>query len=373
MSTESDQYDEHSWPADLVDQAEVQAWIAAVLPETLEVIGPICIHQAKEWGVTASFATIGPSGAREVVFKAEHLPLFASSGRTAELLARACPDAVPEILAWQAQELGNWALFAAFDGQPVDEDITLDTLTDIARTLAYIQVAVVNLPDQKVQEKLPCLDVRQLPALFETVIRDVRERHLAFWAGEGMKLAEQFGVPGDVLDILMRLKPCVTAWAEELLAGDWSYSIDHVDLHCGNVVRKRDGGILIYDWEEANLSCPFFSLDRLLDDARPLNLLIEDDWDSSAPVDTGNQLPYTAAERAVRSAYLREIPWGTFAARERGFDLAMCLSPIKTAYEAIRFAEELGWEEGSPHILAWALGRALPRWRAMLSLDGGSR
>jgi hypothetical protein len=133
------------------------------------------------------------------------------------------------------------------------------------------------------------------------------------------------------------------------------------------VVRKRDGGILIYDWEEANLSCPFFSLDRLLDDARPLHLRI------GSPINTSDQLPYTPAELAVRSAYLAEIPWGNYAERERGFDLAMCLGPIKTAYEAIGLAEALGWEEGSPHILAWALGRALPRWRAILSVAGGSR
>jgi Phosphotransferase enzyme family len=360
MLNESDQYDERSWPADLIDRAEVKAWIAAVLPEILEVKGPICVHQAKEWGVTASFAVVGQSGVREVVFKAEQLPLFAGSGRTAELLARACPGAVPEILAWQSHGEGNWALFAAFDGHPVEANITLDTLTEIARTLAHIQVAVVDLPDQKAREKLPRLDVRLLPRLYETVIRDVRERHLAYWAGEGIELAEQFSVPRDVLVILMQLKPSVIAWTEELLAGDWPNSIDHVDLHCGNVVRKRDGEILIYDWEEANLSCPFFSLDRLLDDARPLDLLI------GSSVDVSHQLPYTPAERAVRSAYLAEIPWGNPAERERGFDLAMCLGPIKTAYEAIGFAEALGWEEGCPHILAWALGRALPRWRAML-------
>jgi hypothetical protein len=356
------------WPADLLDQAEVKAWIAAVLPEMLDVIGPVCIHQAKEWGVTASFAVIGQFGAREVVFKAEQLPLFAGSGRTADLLTQACPGAVPELLAWQARGDGNWALFAAFDGQQIEEeDITLDVLTDIARTLAHIQVAVANLPDQLMREKLPRLDVRQLPMLYETVIRDVRERYLAYWASEGIKLAEQFDVPADVLAVLMQLKPAVAAWTEELLAGNWLYSIDHVDLYCGNVIRKRDGGILIYDWEEANLSCPFFSLDRLLDDAHPLSVLIQ------SPVDTGNRLPYTPVEHAVCSAYLAEIPWGNLSERERCFDLAMCLGPIKTAYEAIDFADALGWEEGSPHIVAWALGRALPRWRAMLQLFGSSR
>ena len=249
------EYDEHSWPDDLIDPGEVKAWIAAVVPETLEVIGPICIYQAKEWGVTASFAVAGWSGLCEVVFKAQMLRLFSGSGRTAELLAQTCPGAVPELLAWEAHGQGNWALFAAFDGEPVDGNVTLDTLTGIARTLARIQVAVVNLPAQK-RKLLPRLAVPLLPGLYATVIRDVKERQLAYWVDEGRELAEQFSIPTDVLATLLQLQPFVTAWTEELLAAGWPESIDHVDLHSGNAVRKPDGGILIYDWEEANLELP---------------------------------------------------------------------------------------------------------------------
>jgi hypothetical protein len=160
-----------------------------------------------------------------------------------------------------------------------------------------------------------------------------------------------------------RFRPCVAAWTDELLSGHWPDSLDHVDLHAENVIRTSTGGILIHDWEEANLSCPFFSLDRLLDDAREVD----------ESVSTPGSLLYTPAERAVRDAYLKALSWGDAARRERGFDLAMCLAPIKTAYEGIVLAETLGWEEGSPHITAWALGRALPRWRAMSATSTGGR
>jgi hypothetical protein len=349
--TVSDEYDEHAWHDDLVDKRAAREWIAAVLPETTQVVGPVYVHQAKEWGITASFLVSDLSGEREVIFKAQWLRLFASAAKIAELLDRACPGRVPQLLAWEPREDGAWSLFAAFEGQPIH---ALGELCEAARTLAEIQATVAALPAAE-RAILPRVGVRIVPRLYEAVLRDVRQRQLSFFAGEGSELAQQFGVPPDVVARMERFRPYIAAWADELLAGHWPESLDHVDLHAENIIRKTAGGILIYDWEEANLSCPFFSLDRLLDDARELE----------EPAAKPGGLLYTAAERAIRDAYLVALPWGDAAARERGFDLAMCLAPIKTAYEGMVLAETLGWEEGSPHITAWALGRALPRWSAL--------
>ena len=255
--------------------------------------------------------------------------------------------------------MAAWSLFAAFEGQPIH---TLGGLCEAARTLAKIQATVAALPAAE-RAAVPRVGVRLVPRLYEAVLRDVRERQLSFFEGEGSDLAQQFGVPLDVVARMDRFQPYIAAWTNELLAEHWPDSIDHVDLHTGNIIRKTAGGILIYDWEEANLSCPFFSLDRLLDDARELE----------EPASKPGSLLYTAAERAVRDAYLAALPWGDAAQRERGFDLAMCLAPIKTAYEGIVLAETLGWEEGSPHITAWALGRALPRWWALSATSTGGQ
>ena len=76
---ETDEIDEHTWPEELVAVGAVRAWIASALPGRPEVVGPILVHMAKEWGVTASFAVTGAGPAREVVFKACLLPRFAAS------------------------------------------------------------------------------------------------------------------------------------------------------------------------------------------------------------------------------------------------------------------------------------------------------
>jgi hypothetical protein len=353
----SDEYDEHAWHDDLVDKRAVCSWIAAVLPDIREVAGPVYVHQAKEWGVTASFLVTDHTSEREVIFTAQWLRLFSGAAKIAELLDRVCPGKVPQLLAWEPRGDGAWSLFAAFDGQPIQ---SLGDLCDAARTLAEIQAAVAAQPAVE-RAAIPRVGVRVVPRLYEAVLRDVRERQLSFFEGEGSHLAEQFEVPPDVVARMEWLRPHIAAWTDELLGGQWPDSLDHVDLYRGNIIRQPAGGILIYDWEEANLSCPFFSLDRLLDDARELE---EPD---SRP---GSAL-YTAAERVVRDAYLAALPWGDAAGRERGFDLAMCLAPIKTAYESIVLAETLGWEEGCPHITAWALGRALPRWWSMSASSRG--
>jgi hypothetical protein len=363
--TSPNEEDANVWPDKLLHPSAARAWIASALPGAGQVLGPIQILQAKHWGVTASFAVTGEASAdgraqhgREVIFKAAARGMFPAAPQVAEALARCVPGAVPELLAWERRDDLTFTLFAPFEGQPVSALGELPPLLEVARTLAGIQSAFATLPSSETQE-LPRMLLSHLPELHDLLIRDVRDRHLACWHGEGSEMAEQFALPlDDLLPRLEAVRPLVARWTEELAAGGWPDTIDHVDLHWDNAVVRPDGRMLIFDWEEAVISCPFFSLDRLLNDARELDLGEAAAW--AAPP-AGTPL-YTPSERALRDAYLDALPWGTRAARERACTLALCLAPIKTAYEGMRFAEALGYAEGTPFVTAWALARALPRW-----------
>jgi hypothetical protein len=366
-----DDLDEYAWPEALLDAGEARRWIASILPGAPAVIGPTAIYQAKEWGVTARFAVAATAGdldasdlPTEVVFKASCLPLFAAAPALYDLLWRHCAEAVPHPLASAMRGDCACTLFQPFDGPTVAAVGELAPLLALARTLAHIQANMAVLPASETAG-LPHTPVERMPELFEAVLRDVRERYLALWDGEGSELAAQFRLPPDLPAQMEAHRESVARWTAELLAGEWPTSIDHVDLHDDNAVIQPDGDILIYDWEEATLGCPFFSLDRLLDDARVL--------DGAAPLTAGDTPPLiTPSELALRAAYQDALPWGTPSGRERALDLALCVAPIKTAYEGILLAEALGWEEGMPHIAAWALGRALARWRAMDGLEDGA-
>lgn len=346
----NDQYDhdpdEHAWPAELVDAAAVREWMARALPRHPLVAGPLEVYQAKEWSVTARFSATPETGgtAQAVVFKATLLPLFRDAPLVESLLSRHCPGMAPEVLAWERRDDGTWMLSRAFSGVSVAVTGEMGPLLGMARVLATIQSGIASLSESELAS-LPRVALRDFPAMFDAVLADVRARHLDFWRGEGRDLAAQFSLPTDIAERMDRYRPWIPRWVDELESGGWPLSLDHVDLQSDNAVLQPDGDILLYDWEEANLSCPFFSLDRLLDDARELG---------------GDE-----GERQLRSAYLDALPWGTRDARERALTLALCLSPLKHAYEALRLADALGWSEGSPHIAAWALARALPRWQAL--------
>ena len=358
---ENEEADEHTWPAALVDAGVVRAWIAAALPGQPKVLGPLLVQQAKEWGVTASFACAGMAleESREVIFKACLLPLFARAPHIYTLLSEHCAGNVPDLLAWTAPRAGQtWALFAPFEGERVAAIHTRAALLEMARTLAGIQVTVAGLPAEE-QADLPRMVVERAPEWYEAVVRDLRERQAPLWRGAGRELAEQFHIPADAVERLEAHRPQVAGWAAELLAAGIPDAIDHVDLHWDNAVRQADGRMLLFDWEEATLSCPLFSLDRLLNDARELDLGEEAAWAGYA-----DGTLYTPGEAALRDAYLDALPWGKREARERAFDLAMCLAPIKTAYESLVFADALGWG-GEPSLAAaWSVSRMLALWPA---------
>jgi hypothetical protein len=362
--SENDDADEHTWPAALVNAGAVRAWIAAALPGQPQVLGPLLVQQAKEWGVTASFACAdaAPEESREVVFKACLLPLFARAPHIYTLLSEHCAGSVPELLAWTAPRAGQtWALFAPFEGERVEAIHTREALLEMARTLAGIQVTVAGLPAEEKAE-LPCMPVERVPQWYEAVVHDLRERQASLWRGAGRELAEQLHIPADAVERLEVYRPQVAAWAAELQAAGIPDAIDHVDLQWDNAVRQPDGRMLLFDWEEATLSCPLFSLDRLLNDARELDLGEEAAWAGDA-----DGTLYTLGEAALRDAYLDALPWGTRMARERAFDLAMCLAPVKTAYESMVFADALGWG-GEPSLAAaWSVSRMLARWPALRS------
>ncbi len=348
---------ERAWPADLLDAAEVADWIAAVLPGRPAASGPVEIYRSKEWGVTARFAvTPGGEPGRaaegdtdrrdEVVFKASALPLFSYSPAIYELLNPRFPDETPRMLAWDGRGEQTWSLFRPFAGRKLSEAGSPAALVELARTVARIQTGIAQAPPGETAH-LPYLPARTIPALFEALLHKIRDRHLAVWRASGWAVRD-IALPDDPLGALGRFRGQVEAWSEELGTGGWPDSIDHVDLHTDNAVLRDDGRILVYDWEEAIIGCPFFSLERLLDDARGYD-----------------------AVGAVRDAFLDALPWQTRERRERALDLALRLAPIKLAYEGEIFAEARGWAGGHPRLTAWCMARALQRWEALDARHAG--
>jgi hypothetical protein len=332
------------WPTHRLAATEVRDWISRVAPGHPNVTGPVRILQAKDWGVTAVFATDSLAfPERLVVFKACCVSIFRDAPRIAEILDRSCPGHVPRVLAWRQDHAQTWTLFQPFSGPTAKSVGTPQALIDLARTMAYIQVTVSERRSEL--ESLTHLRVREIPTLLESVLAYVREKHERYWVGQEGPRAELMPDLPRVLERARAFHSLVERWAEELAADGWPDSLDHPDLHADNAVIQPDGRLLIFDWEEAIVTLPFLSLGELLANASTYS---------------------NTTVASVRRAYLEALPWGSFVQRARALDLALLLLPIKKAHEYRQLDRAIGREAGNRH-LALILTDVVHRWEAVAS------
>lgn len=345
-----------NWPFELINEEEVRLWISKVLAVKTTVEGPIIIDQVKPWGVVARFNIQNiKSCNQEIVFKASHLPLFNYGPFVDKLLMEYCSEYVPEMLTWEAWPDKTWILFRPFSGQLVSSIPGIEPIIKIAESFANIQTIIASVPAAKLKN-IPPKKICNIPEQFEKIIQDIQDRHWKIWINNRTEYMDKFQIPDELCDTLRTYLPKVTLWADELTSMNWPDTLDHVDLHNDNAVMLQDSSLLIFDWEEAVISCPFFSIDRLLSDARDLDIngkLVSENHDGT----------YSNSELRVRKAYLEAIPWKSYAERERGFDIAMCLSPIKTAYEHYVFAKARNLKNGIAYTTAMFVTTALQRWK----------
>ncbi len=349
MSTES-------WPEDRLPLAKIKDWIKANLPGQPQVDGPTHIYGIKDWGVTACFSVGNSSNVENVVFKSPLLPLSFPCGIVYELLSNHCSGAVPNLLARTELEGCRWLLFRPFQGERIQNLNSVEALCDLARAYADIQTTIADLPAQ-LKTQIPGQTVTTLIARYEELLITVEDRYLDFWRTENSHEVEGGSSP-PVLDRLKACRSWVVDWVEELVAGNWPISINHIDLHPNNAVMQPEGQVLIYDWDEALLGFPFLSLDKLLSAAQELA--------EEAEVfagEKGADGQVWDPVSAVRQAYLNSLSWGTLTAREQAFDLANLLSPIHRAYADWCWLQAMGWgPEEEAKSLARCLIGAVENW-----------
>lgn len=344
-----------SWPANLLSVQAVRAWIATSLPEVVNVEGPTKIEQVKSWGVVARFR-VQPKedNEQEVIFKASHLSLFTYGPDVDQLLMRHCPDHVPELRFSQQWQDKAWMLYRPFSAPRVSAQLSVEALCYIATTFAQMQTRIATVPMTELAA-IPRTQVTALPIQFAIVMQEIINRQWHIWHKDEPWLLTEFHIPDDFVAQLNSFKARFANWVNELAAMGWPDTIEHADLQVDNATLDQDGQILIFDWEEATIGCPFFSLSRLLDDARTLD-------QEQGRIDGAYKEFYSPSELAIRQAYIEALPWQTLAERGRAFDLAICLAPIREISQGIIFAAAQGWQKGIPPQVAMLSTQALRRW-----------
>ncbi|MGH2820337.1 MAG: phosphotransferase [Actinomycetota bacterium] len=288
----------HEWIHDRVDELG------------LMITGPIEQPHIRPWATVMRV----PTGDGALWIKA-NAPVLAHEVAVVSVIAGRRPDCVPELLAVDLDR--GWMLMG--DGglrlrEIVERERSLRRWRELLPLYAELQIDLAGHADELVALGAPDRRLAALPAQYEELF------------DHGIE-----GLTESELRRLRGLAPLVAEMCDRLAGFGLPETIQHDDLHDGQIF-VREGRYLFFDWGDACVSHPFFTMAVTLEGMLAWGL---DDVEGSE--DTG---PY-------RDAYLE--PFAGYATR-RGLE------------EAHTIALRLGW-----------LCRALNVHRLALALESPVR
>jgi hypothetical protein len=257
------------------------AWIRA----HVEPVGAIEAVHERTWATVWSV----PTQAGSVFLKACAAVQAFEPRLTAELFAR-WPDDVPSVIAHD--DARGWLLLAdagtpiAVSGNPPGAWLR------VLPRYAELQRGETGRTADHLAHGVPDLRLAALPALFDDLLRT------------------DLPLEADEIARFRSFAPQLAAEAVELAARGIPESIQHDDLHMGNVYALDDG-LRVLDWGDSSISHPFASLVVTFRFLEQVTGLTPDD-------------PWFAR---LRDAYVE--PWGTGLATT--FDLALRVGAIAHA------------------------------------------
>jgi hypothetical protein len=273
--------------------AEAHAWIEGELARLgSTVTGPIEQPHVYPWATVLRVPT--PDG--DVWFKA-NAPELAFEARLVDLLAERRPDCVPPLLARDLES--GWMLMADAGTRVrdlVEAESDLDCWLTILPLYAGLQLDLMGDVEELLARGVPDLRLARLPGLYEELLDDLAD-----------------SVPGEELEPLLAEVDRVRMLAEQLEAFAIPESIQHDDLHDGQVFR-RDGRYLLLDWADSCVSHPFFTLSVTLEGNLAWGLEDVEDSVDTAPFrsaylqpferDFGDRDLVAASELALRLGWI---------------------------------------------------------------------
>ena len=217
--------------------AAAHAWIRAELERLgLSVTGEIEQPHVRPWATALRV----PTEDGVVWFKA-NAPVLAHEAQAVRLLSARRPDVVPPPLALDRER--GW-LLSRDAGTRLRELVaaerSLDRWLDVLPLYAGLQLDVAVDADELAALGVPEVRLAGLPARYEALL-------------------DELEAPPEELERLRSLMPRVRELAAELAAAGIAETIQHDDLHDGQVF-VRDGRYAVLDWGDACISHPFFSL-----------------------------------------------------------------------------------------------------------------
>ena len=207
-------------------------------------IGAMDRPRIRPWSTVVRILT--DNGA--VWFKANHAQTTYEAGLVREL-ARQDPDLVLVPLATEVEQ--GWMLLP--DGGPIlrsyPDDAVLGHWERLLPEYAELQQALSARTNDLIAMGVPDDRPESMPRLLTTLLDRT----------EVLLVDEPEGLSADEFDRLRELSPALAARCAILASSGIAASVDHGDLHDGNVF-VRAGGYAVFDWGDTSVAHPFCSL-----------------------------------------------------------------------------------------------------------------
>ncbi len=291
-------------------QKEAHEWIRAqVQRQSIQINGEIEQPHVYPWSTVMRV----PTNDGTLFFKATAAETLYESALT-QKLAGWYPDCMPELIAVDTQR--GWMLMRD-GGEPLrasirpTQDIT--PWEPVITRYAELQIGLAEHVSEILALGIPDHRPAVLPVLYTQLLAD--ETSLMIDQEKGLTSAEW-----------EQLKSMTARFGEictELASFEIPESLNHGDFHDGNVLL-RDGRITFFDWGDASVTHPFFTL-RTFFVSIENSLKLED-------------YAFTPKMAELLDLYLQ--PWQRFAPKEA------LLSAYRVSKPVASIAKTLAWHQG---------------------------
>jgi hypothetical protein len=202
------------------------------------------IEQLKTWGISCLLKVSSDRG--DIFFKvASSLPLFGNEPALLKALSDRYPAYVPAPIAVEPNR--RWMLMGDF-GAELRTMPTLERWETAARRFGELQVQAASAVQDLLA--LGCLDrrLKVLSGQIDPLLAD----------DDNLTL-----LSADELAIIRSLAPRLKAMCAELATYHVPYTLNHGDLHSGNITGET---LLFFDWTDACIAHPFLDLSTVVTD-----------------------------------------------------------------------------------------------------------
>jgi hypothetical protein len=229
-------------------RAEAEAWVAEQLrPLGVRLTGGSERQpHARAWSSAARFDV---SGEQRVWFKVDG-PGSRHEPALLRLLAERVPGLVPEVLAVDVAR--GWSLCR--DAGPTLREVraaedSWEVWEQVLVRYADGQVALAADRDEVLATGMVEVSSATLPADLRRLVEEL--------AGVPV---EEGGLTRDDRERLVALAPAFDDWCAELAASPVPDSVQHDDLHSGNVCCPPEGPEVVIDWGDTTWGCPLATM-----------------------------------------------------------------------------------------------------------------